>query len=246
MTYFKNVVLIILLSLNISALAANFVPGPSLPSFTPNSNPVIQSCYRWMSTWELSRWKNSGPQFETLINDWLERDGNGKAIYCWKNSIGGFHGGLVEEYGNHLVRIDFKSDAVFYDRNTKKYFSLKSSTDVPLQKKNELSSEIVFELIYFDANPFFQEYMVRSNDPILSWTSNDPQLKETLIREYNLLQQNKLNYWDYHFFYWYYDQSNKYSQRFPESGRPYYLKIADEKVKNMQKYWSETSHENSN
>lgn len=228
-----------------SAFAAgNAVTGPALPSFTPFNNSTITTCYRWMPKEELIRWQKNGPQFAYILTDALEREGNRKAIYCWKNTIGAILGGFddrigLEEYGSYLVRIDLNPNAVIYDRNIKAYFRVGGAGPIPEKKQLGMSSDIVYELFYNNAKPWFQEYIVRTPEAILSWTDRDEKLQKQFNDEIELLKNKKIQFLDYHFFRWSQNYNSPELPNREDSFSSFYLKKVLERQALLNKYWGE-------
>ena len=215
-------------------------------SFRPDS---LRSCYRWMSSWERSRWlAHQHPQFTSssfLWKDTLGRLGKEElnVLFCWANPAGGMIGGkhqngIIEKYGQVLVRVDFVKSAVVFDRSLGKYFKAIDSTEVPEPKDGpkEVSTEIVYANYFFKGSPWYQEILVRDPSVIKSWSFGDAALQSEFRSESARFLKGEYEEIELHYF----RNMIEHDEAFFEwSGRPYYEKYLREAGEKLEEYWKD-------
>ena len=216
-------------------------------SFRPDS---LRSCYRWMSSWERSRWLvRKHPQFTS--NSFLSKDPLGRqgqdglnVLFCWTNPAGGMIGGKrqngsVEKYGQALVRVDFVESAIVFDRSLNKYFKAIDSTEVPEPKDGprDVSTEIVYANYYFRGSPWYQEVLVRDPSVIKSWSFGDEALQGEFRSESARFLRNDYEEIELHYFRNMIDHDETFAEW---SGRPYYEKYLREAGEKLEKYWKDS------
>lgn len=171
----------------------------------------FKSCYRWMGKKEYKKWTDDSapvihdmsPREALHLNRYNSRE-KGKTFYCWLYPLGSLRGGLVENYGKKLLKINFVEDRVLFNRNTRKYSTLAlSEAEIPETFKQDVDSEVVYANYRGKSGSlWFQEIMVKDASAVESFESIDRDLLQKLERELGqILSFANLPFRHFHFFY---------------------------------------------
>lgn len=212
------------------------------PIFDPRVSSVshaqpIHSCYRWMSEWEFNRWKDE-PYMVRWANDAYGRSSDAPTTFCWINPVGAILGGLMEDYGPNLIRIDLVEDAVIFDVTRGRYIS-NGSTSPQIQFKKAMDTEVVYYHLNSTANvSWFHEYILRGESVVKSWSHGDAALRAAFRSDLQRFISSTFQLHEMHFFRNFFAYPNAHFEE--ERGRPYYLKLLLEKSKHIEKLWLQT------
>lgn len=227
--------IILLLALLVSnlALAQETVPY-SLAPYTFVER--IKSCYRWVGEREFKKWQKE-PYLQAWYADQLGRQSDKMTTFCWSNPVGAIMGAPPnEDYGDYLIRIDFVNSAVIYDRNTNTYLAVNEETPIYPNRQLGMDSEIVYENFYFKNAAWFQEYIVRSQDVIASWTFADQKLRNQFFEDLQRLLEKNFRINEMHFYCNFLNYPNAIF--FESTGRPYYEDQLKKKAEKLKIFWA--------
>lgn len=197
--------LFLFLTVLFTNIALAFQPQDYIEAvISPNFNPQMKSCYRWMSWVEQRNWTKKGvPYMGRLINSQNFRRyvSNERGIYCFQNPVGSMKGGPGEVYGSYLVRIDLVPDAIFYERGSQAYYQNgELIMDLPDSKKLGIDSEIFYGNYNINHYDWMQEYIIKDLSVIKGFTFNDPELRKELKKYYEKFREGNLAHHEYHMY----------------------------------------------
>jgi hypothetical protein len=208
-----------------------------------NYRKQIKSCYRWVEKTEFETyWMNSKIHWNKIgDNGFLNRGRNNSSriIFCWQNSFGGIRGGLNEEYGSYLVRIDLVDNVTTFDRNTQLNYDINGKVIEPTwdEKRRGVDNELVYANYKSGTASWFQEYMIKEEDVIYGWTVNDQDLKDQLRHEVEEFASDYSYFFEEMHFFWWTSAYAGYDPSWPQSGKPFYSNELKKNLSNMEAVW---------
>lgn len=212
---------------------------------TVSHRKPLKHCYRWMKESEAKDWKSGvATLYPYRGPDMLGRTSpySDVVAFCWSNPVTGRIGGLLEEYGDYLLRIDLDPNAITFDRNQDKYFRGQEEVLGVDPEKRGTGTALVYANYLSENLLFFQEYMVRSDSIIVGWTFNDLALRSELSTQLDRLRTRLISLDEFHYFYNYFDHPKALFSE--ENGYEFYTSTVLAAYNNViQKYWADPNSE---